>query len=121
MLTPWKENYDQPRQHIKKQRHYFVNKGPLSMGFSRQEYWSGLPCPPPGNIPDPGVELSSHKSPSLAVGFFTTEPPGKPFGLLIALLLNSGLAAHCLNTNTLETSVGRKGKVTLFRRLATGG
>ena len=33
MLTPWKESYDQPRQHIKKQRHYFVNKGPSSQGY----------------------------------------------------------------------------------------
>ena len=33
MLTPWKENYDQPRQHIKKQRHYFANKGPSSQGY----------------------------------------------------------------------------------------
>ena len=34
LLTPWKESYDQPRQHIKKQRHYFVNKGPSSQGYS---------------------------------------------------------------------------------------
>ena len=33
MLTPWNESYDQPRQHIKKQRHYFVNKGPSSQGY----------------------------------------------------------------------------------------
>ena len=48
---------------------------PLSLGFSRQEYWSGLPCPPPGNLPDPGIES---ESPALAGRFFTTEPPGKP-------------------------------------------
>ena len=47
----------------------------LSMGFSRQEYWSGLPFPPPGDLPNPGMELVS---PALAGGFFTTEPPGKP-------------------------------------------
>ena len=41
MLTPWKENYDQPRQHIKKQRHYFANKGPSSQsyGFSSSQVW----------------------------------------------------------------------------------
>ena len=41
MLTPWKESYDQPRQHIKKQRHYFVNKGPSSQGcgFSSGHVW----------------------------------------------------------------------------------
>ena len=50
---------------------------PLSMGFSRQEYWNGLPFPSPGNLPDPGIESTS---PALAAGiFFTTEPPGKPF------------------------------------------
>ena len=48
------------------------------MGFSRQEYWSGLPCPPPGDIPNPGIELVS---PALAGIFFKTEPPGKPADL----------------------------------------
>ena len=47
----------------------------LSMGFSRQEYWSELPFPPPGDLPDPGLEP---ESPALASRFFTTEPPGKP-------------------------------------------
>ena len=42
---------------------------PLSKGFSRQEYWSGLPCPPPGDLPDPGIEPASL---TLAGGFFTT-------------------------------------------------
>ena len=46
---------------------------PLSLGFSRQGYWSGLPCPPPGNLPDPGIEPSSLMSPALAGGFFTTN------------------------------------------------
>ena len=45
------------------------------MVFSRQEYWNGLPFPPPGGLPDPGIELIS---PALAGEFFTTEPPGKP-------------------------------------------
>ena len=45
---------------------------PLSMGFSRQEYWSGLFCPPPGDLPDPGVEPSSVKCPAKAGRFFTT-------------------------------------------------
>ena len=47
---------------------------PLSMGFSRQEHWSGLPFPSPGDLPDPGIKPSA---PTLAGGFFTTEPPGK--------------------------------------------
>ena len=50
---------------------------PLSMGFSRQEYWSGLPFPPPGDLPDPGIKSVSPASPPLAGRFFTTEPPGK--------------------------------------------
>ena len=49
---------------------------PLSMGFSRQEYWSGLLFTPPGNLPDPRIEP---KSPALAGGFFTSEQPGKPW------------------------------------------
>ena len=48
----------------------------LFMGFSRQEYWHGLPCPPPGDLPDPGIEPTS---PALANEFFTTVPTGKPF------------------------------------------
>ena len=50
----------------------------LSMEFYRQEYWSGLPFPSPGDLPDPGTEPASLVSPALAGGFFTTEPPGKP-------------------------------------------
>ena len=48
------------------------------MGFPRQEYWSGLSLPPPGNLPDPGIRPTSLVSPALAGGFFTVEPPGKP-------------------------------------------
>ena len=51
---------------------------PLSMGFSRQEYLSGLPWPPPGDLPDLGVESASPGSPALAGRFFTPEPPRKP-------------------------------------------
>ena len=52
-----------------------ARQAPPSMGFSRQEYWSGLPSPSPGDLPDPGIEP---ESPALVGGFFTTEPPGKP-------------------------------------------
>ena len=48
------------------------------MGFSRQEGWSELPFPPPGDVPDPGIETASPTSPALAGRFFTTAPPGKP-------------------------------------------
>ena len=46
---------------------------PLSTAFSRQEHWSGLPCPPPGNLPDPGIEPASLTFPALAGGFFATS------------------------------------------------
>ena len=52
----------------------------LSMEFSRQEYWSGLPFPPPGGLPNSGLEPSSLVSPALAGGFFISVPPGKPQG-----------------------------------------
>ena len=48
-------------------------QAPLSMGFSKQEYWSGLPCPPPGALPNPGTKPKSLMSPALAGGFFTTN------------------------------------------------
>ena len=53
-----------------------LSMAPLSMGFSRQEHWSGLSFPSTGYLPDPGIELMS---PALVVdGFFTTDTPGKP-------------------------------------------
>ena len=56
-------------------------QAPLSVAFSRWKYRSGLPFPPSGDLPDPGIELESPASPALA-GFFTTEPPGKPSNLV---------------------------------------
>ena len=50
-------------------------KAPPSMGFSRQEYWTGLSFPSPGDLPDPGIELGS---PALQADALTSEPPGKP-------------------------------------------
>ena len=50
-----------------------AHQAPLSMGFSKQEYWSRLPCPPPGDLPNPGIEPASLMSPALAGGFFTTS------------------------------------------------
>ena len=48
------------------------------MGFSRQEYWSGLSFPPPGDLPNPETEPMSPAALALAGGFFTTEPPRRP-------------------------------------------
>ena len=50
-------------------------KAPLSMEFSRQEYWSGLPFPSPGDLPDPGIKP---KSPALQTDALPSEPPGNP-------------------------------------------
>ena len=55
-----------------------ARQAPLSMGFLRQEYWSGVPFPPPGDLPDPGIQPVSPVAPELAGRIFTTEPPGKP-------------------------------------------
>ena len=50
---------------------------PLSLGFSGQEYWSGLPCPSPGDFPAPGIESTS-ASPALQADSSPSEPPGNP-------------------------------------------
>ena len=50
-------------------------QAPQFMGFSREEYWSGLPFPPPGDLPDPGIKPVFLASPALAGGFFTTSAP----------------------------------------------
>ena len=50
-----------------------AHQAPLSMGFSRQEYWNGLPCPPPEDLPDPGIEPESFMSPALGGRFFTNN------------------------------------------------
>ena len=54
---------------------YIALQAPVSVGFPRQEYWSGLPFPSPGDLPDPGTEPLS---PAVVDGFFTPEPPGQP-------------------------------------------
>ena len=53
---------------------------PLAMEFSRQEYWNGFPCPPPGDLPNPGIEPMCLKPPALA-GALPLVPPGKPDNL----------------------------------------
>ena len=54
-----------------------ANQAPPSMGFSRQDYWSGLPFPSPRDLPDPGIEP---RSPALQADALTSEPPGKQAG-----------------------------------------
>ena len=60
-----------------------AHQAPLSMGFSRQEYWRGWPLPSLGDLPNPRIEPASLVSPVYAGRFFTTEPPGKPYVLFI--------------------------------------
>ena len=66
-----------------------AHQAPLSMGLYRQEHWSGLPLPSPGDLPDLGIEP---RSPALADGFFTAEPPGKPN--LIGIFIKIGKFGH---------------------------
>ena len=61
-----------------------ARQAPLAMGFPRQEYYSGLPRPPPGDLPNPGTEPGS---PALQVDSLPSEPPGKPYFLPNLILL----------------------------------
>ena len=89
-LSPSALNLSQPQGHISHCMHacmvsrfscvwlfatlwIITHQAPLSKGFSKQECWSGLPCPPPGGLPDPGIKPTSLMSPALASGFFTTR------------------------------------------------
>ena len=64
-----------------------AHQAPLSMGFPRQEYWSGLPCPSPGDLPNPGVEPISLMSPALAGRFFTTSTTWEALGTTFKKIL----------------------------------
>ena len=67
---------------------------PLSMGFPRQEYWSWLSCPPPGDDPKSAIEPVSLISPALAGDSFTPEPPGKPLYMYRHAYLHISVYAH---------------------------
>ena len=64
-----------------------AHQAPLSLRFPRQEYWTGLPFPSPGDLPDPEIDPASPASPALAGGFFTTKSPGKTLGAIYPLLI----------------------------------
>ena len=68
-------------------------QAPLPMGFSREEYCSGLSFHPPGDLPDPGIKLTSS---ALAGGFFTSEPPGKPMLKLVKKIKSSFTKSNTL-------------------------
>ena len=59
-----------------------VHQSLLSMGFSRQEYWSGWPCPSPWDLPDSGIKPTSSESPALQVNSLPTEPPEEPLSVI---------------------------------------
>ena len=77
---------------------------PPSMGFSRQEYWSGLQFPSLGSLPNPGIEPESPASSSLAHGFFTTEPPGKP-SIMFSSFNTSHIETHMYIHTYIHTPV----------------
>ena len=87
-----------------------THQAPLSMGFSRQEYWSGWPCPPPGDLPDLGIEPVSLKSPALADRFFTTSATAlwwKKFQF------TKEASVHTVSRNTVSNPPKGSGKVTV--------
>ena len=73
------------------------SQAPLSMGFSRQEYWSGLPCPPPGDLFNPGVKP---RSPTLQVDSLSTEPPGKPYRWILGRFFPHWMQCLSLSSDT---------------------
>ena len=84
------------------------------MGFPRPEYWSGLSCPPPGDLSHPGIEPTSLMSPALAGRFFTVAPPGKPF----RLLRDSDMKLRPeMMSKSKEKSVGSGGRVLRLREI----
>ena len=75
-----------------------AHQAPLSMGFLRQEYWSGLPFPSPSDLPDPGIEPVSHvlwQSPALQANSLPTKLPGKP--IIYTCLLNENMSPFILS------------------------
>ena len=86
-----------------------AHQAPLSMGLARQEYWSGLRCPPPGDLSNPGTEPTSLTSPALAVRFFTTKPTRAALLLIWEVFfLSCGFICTIFNTeNTRQSLAGR--------------
>ena len=93
-----------------------AHQAPLSMGFSRQEYWSGLSCPPPGDLPNPGIKP---RSPTLQTDSLPTKPSGKPkntgvgsLSLLQGVFLTqeSNLGSPALQADSLPAELPRKSR-----------
>ena len=84
-------------------------QAPLSTEFSRQEYWSGLPFPPPGDLPDPGIKSTSLVSPALAGGFFTTSTIGEASPIGIDYFTYKVEIATQIQRRYIWTSRGKEG------------
>ena len=79
------------------------------MGFTQQEYWRGLPFPPPGDLPDPGIKLASLLFPALAGRFLTAAPPGKPLLTLISYKRDKKRHSDLVHWENLEGAGGAGG------------
>ena len=80
-----------------------THKSPLSVGFCRQDYWRGLPYPPPEDLPDPGIELTFLMSPALTDGFFNTSTTWE------APLWTTGVGCHALLQGIFPTQESNPG------------
>ena len=89
-----------------------VHKAPQSMEFPRQEYWSGLPFPSSGDLPEPGIEPASLTSPALASGFFTTGATWEAWVMVGEVWAKTGIAG-----TGLSGYAGIKGKYTEGQKL----
>ena len=95
-----------------------VRQVPLSVGFYRQEYWSGLPCPPPGDLPNPGIKPTSLTSPALAGRFLTTSTTWEAHLAWGTLIL--AMFSHCIfQLIALKTLVAEN--LTCFLQFALKG
>ena len=81
-----------------------ASQAPLSMGFSRQEYWNGLPSSPPGDLPDPGIKPMSLTSPALVANSLPLEPPGESM-YMHSLLILMGIEIFHLIEKTVESTL----------------
>ena len=85
-----------------------VSQTPLSMGFSRQEYWSGLPFPSPGDLPNPGIEPGS---PALEADALTSEPPGKPILYLLTFHDETNTSLHGILPKSFNFCIVKRKRV----------
>ena len=90
-----------------------AHQAPPSMGFSRQEYWSELPFPSPGDLPDPVIEP---RCPSLQTDALTSEPPGKPQSYSVMYIQQLNDAQHFIKIQMLKSGLWGRGKGRLHKQ-----